>query len=434
MSLLHRNDTRGAFPPSWYAATTDAPPLRPSLKGAEHADVCVVGAGFTGLMAALTLARAGRRVIVLDAHRAGFGASGRNGGQVGSGFNQSQQWIEKHQGHDAAHALWGMSQAAKDLVRENCAAFAGDALFRDGIAHGDWSAADCRESHADAEYLAKHYGYDQISPLDAAAFQDIVRTKSYVGGTLDVGAGHIHPLRYAVALAREAEAAGALLFDRSEVHHIARGSPAKVQTGQGHVMADHVILAGNGYLSGINKPVNARVMPINSFIAATEPLGDRAAEVLSRDIAVADSKFVVNYFRLSHDGRLLYGGRESYGLGFPTDITTKLRERFEGLFPQIKGAAIDYAWGGTLGITMNRMPCVMRAGPNILSASGFSGHGVALSGFSGQVLAEAIIGQSDRFDILSDLPMPVFPGAGAFRAPLLTLAMTWYAMRDRLGV
>ena len=211
------------------------------------------------------------------------------------------------------------------------------------------------------------------------------------------------------------------------------GSPARVTTNTGTVTADHVILAGNGYLPNLNGQVAARVMPINSFIAATEPLDDPRS-VLSEDIAVADSKFVVNYYRMSEDHRFLFGGRESYTLGFPQDIETALVKRMESLFPQLKGVKVSHVWGGSLAVTMTRLPMVARVGQSILNASGFSGHGVALSGFAGTVMAEAIAGQAERFDILSQLPIDPFPGGAALRAPLLTLAMTWYSLRDRLGI
>jgi gamma-glutamylputrescine oxidase len=302
------------------------------------------------------------------------------------------------------------------------------------VAHGAYSASEAAADDAEAAYLNQHYGYDQIETLDRDAMQSIVKTPLYQGGTLDMGAGHIHPLRYALGLARAAKAAGVRIFERSEVHHIAKGDPVLVRTNNGRVKAAHVIIAGNGYLPGIEPKIAAKVMPINSFIGATSPLGDKATDVLSRDIAVADSKFVVNYYRLSEDNRLLFGGRESYSMGFPSDIQTALHARMVNLFPQLSGESFDYVWGGTLGITMSRLPAVQRIAPNILSAAGFSGHGVALSGFAGKLMAEAVAGQAGRFDILATLPTPSFPGGGAFRAPMLTLAMTWYAMRDRLGI
>ena len=434
MNPLFRNDPQGEYPDSWYVASSDIPPPRPALDGDAEVDVAILGAGYTGLSAALTLAERGYRVAVLEAHRTGFGASGRNGGQVGTGFNKSQRWIEAKLGDNRSRALWDMAEAAKAQVRDWSALHAPDARYTPGVAHGEYSAAEARAVRSDVEHLATRYGYDCIEILSEDALRAIVKTPLYKGGILDMGAGHLHPMRYALGLASAAEAAGAAIYEHTEVTGIDHGPTVTLRTPNGRLRAAHAILAGNGYLPVIERRVAARVMPINSFIAATEPLGDRAAEVLTRDIAVADSKFVVNYYRLSEDRRLLFGGRESYTLGFPADIVTALRYRMETLFPQLKGVGIDHVWGGTLAITMTRLPFVSRVAPNVLNASGFSGHGVALSGFAGRIMAEAIAGQSERFDILADLPIPPFPGGPAFRAPLLTLAMTWYSLRDRLGV
>ncbi len=433
MNPLFRNDKPGQYPPSWYAASTDLPPERPALKGDRTADVCVVGAGYTGLWAAKTLAERGFDVVVVEAHRVGFGASGRNGGQVGSGFNKSQRWLEKHLGDGPARALWDMAEEAKAMVRD----FAADhptVAYKPGVAHGAYSAGEVAEDHAEADYLIRRYGYSQIEPLDRDAMQALVQTPLYKGGVIDRGAGHIHPLRYAMALAAAAERAGAHIYERSVVHDIHKGGTVTIRTGQGVVRARHLILAGNGYLPNLEPAVNAKVMPINSFIAATEPLGDRARAILAEDIAVADSKFVVNYYRFSEDNRFLFGGRESYTLGFPSDISTALIARMTNLFPQLKGVNVDYVWGGTLGITMSRLPAIQKVAPNILSGAGFSGHGVALSGFAGRVMAEAVDGQAKRFDTFSSLPTPSFPGGTAFRAPMLALAMTWFSLRDKLGL
>lgn len=434
MNPLYRNDTPGRFPKSWYAASTDLPPERPPLYGETRADVCIVGAGYTGLSAARHLAEKGLDVVVLDAHRAGFGASGRNGGQVHSGYNADQRTLKKKYGMDAAKALWSLSEDAKADLRDTCANHIPEARYRPGIAHGFYSTKEAAGSAKSIEYLAETYGYDEIDLYDTDQMGALVKSPRYKGGLLDNGGGHIHPLRYALGLARLAENAGARLFDRSEVHEIVHGDPAMLCTGGGQVKARHVILAGNGYMPHIERRVTAKVMPINSFICATEPLGTRATEVLARDIAVADSKFVVNYYRLSEDNRFLFGGRESYSIGFPKDISTALVARMTHLFPQLAEARIDYVWGGTLGITMPRLPALQRVAPNILSGAGFSGQGVALAGLAGKVMAEAVAGQAGRFDTLADLNIPDFPGGVALRAPLLTLAMTWYALRDRLGV
>jgi len=434
MNPLYRNDRQGVLPDSWYAASADIPPLRGALKGQHTADVCIVGAGYTGLSAAKTLAEHGLKVIVLDAHRVGFGASGRNGGQVGSGHNTDQRTLTRQFGETHARALWDIAEEAKADIRENCASHIPEAMYRPGIAHGFYAAKEADDHSREVAFRAKTYGYEQTALLSVNEMRELVKSPLYQGGLLDVGAGHIHPLRYALGLARLAENAGALIHEMSEVHDIAHGDPATVRTNTGRVKARHVIIAGNGYLPHIERKVAAKVMPLNSFICATEPLGDRAQDVLARDIAVEDSKFVVNYFRPSEDGRLLFGGRPSYSIGFPDDMTKALRERMSALFPQLEDVKIDFAWGGALGVTMTRMPAVLRIAPNIFAAGGYSGHGVALSGMAGKVMAEAVIGQAGRFDALAGLNIPSFPGGAALRAPLLGLAMTWYALRDRLGV
>ncbi|MDP2080850.1 MAG: FAD-binding oxidoreductase [Pseudotabrizicola sp.] len=433
MNLLHANDRAGEFPPSYYAAT--ATPLKPFpvLKGQLSADVCIVGGGYTGLSAALHLAEAGLRVVLLEAHRVGFGASGRNGGQVGSGQRQDQNWLEARVGREDARRLWDMGEDAKALVRDLIDRHALPVTFYPGIAHACRSAAEARHAHAYAEKLARDYGYTQIEPLSQGAMRDIVGSDVYHGGDLDHGAGHLHPLNYALGLAQAAAQAGAQLHERSEVHHIRHGAKPVVQTASGQVSCDHVILAGNGYLGGLDRKVASRVMPINNFILATEPLGDRAARILSRKIAVADTKFVVNYWRLSEDNRLLFGGGESYGYRFPDVVKTVMKPMLE-VYPQLRDVRVDYAWGGTLAITMNRMPCFMRPAPNVMSASGYSGHGVAMATLAGKMMAQAVQGQASGFDLLARLPQQRFPGGAALRWPLLVAAMTWFSLRDRLGV
>jgi len=434
MNLLHVNDRPGEYPRSYYAATaTPMAPFAP-LRGAVRADVAILGAGFTGLSAALHLAQRGYRVVVVEAHRAGWGASGRNGGQVGSGQRLEQDQLEAMAGRDAARALWDMGQDAKALVRRLIADHAMPVTFHPGIARACWHPAEVTHARRMAERLARDYGYDRIEPLDRAGIGRLIGSRVFAGGDIDRGAGHIHPLNFALGLARAAAAAGATIHEGSEVTRIDPGQPATLHTAQGRVTADHAILAANGYLGGLVPDIAARVMPINNFIVATEPLGARAARVLAENVAVADTKFVVDYWRLSDDGRLLFGGGESYGWRFPRDIAATVRKPMLRIYPQLADMRIDYAWGGTLAITRTRMPCFRRVAGNILSASGYSGHGVALATLAGQMLAETVAGTAERFDVMARLPQPRFPGGAALRWPLLVAAMTWYSLRDRLGL
>ncbi|MEJ8559875.1 FAD-binding oxidoreductase [Yoonia sp. GPGPB17] len=434
MNPLYRNDRPGAFPDSWYVASADIPAERPPLKGDVTVDVCIVGAGYTGLSAARHLARKGLDVVVLDAHRAGFGASGRNGGQVCSEYDYPQTTLIKKYGAGPARLLWDLAEEAKADLRDLCASHITEARYTPGVMHSTYTAQETAEDQAEVDLLSREYGYDQARVYGPDEIGSLVKSPHFHGGLLDMGAGHIHPLRYVLGLARLAEEAGARIFERSEVHRVDKGNPAIVATNKGRVTARFVILAGNGYLPNLDRKVAARVMPLNSFIGATEPLGARADEVFGQDIAVHDSKWVANYFRLSEDKRLLFGGRPSYSLGFPEGIAALMQKRIPKIFPQLQDVKIDYAWGGTLGVTIPRMPAVIRVAPNILSAGGYSGHGVALSGLAGKVMAEAVAGQAGRFDTFADLNVPGFPGGAAFRAPILRLAMTWYSLRDRLGV
>ncbi len=433
MNLLHANDRPGQYPPSWYAATAEAPAPFPELRGETRADVCIVGGGYTGLSAALHLAQQGYDVALLEAQRVGFGASGRNGGQVGSGQRLEVDALEKMFGLPRARELWQVGEEAKALVKHLIDHHNIPAGWTPGVAHAYWQAKDVPHDHALAGKLATDYGYDKIETLSAAEMREVIDSPAYHGGSIDWGAAHIHPLAFAFGLARAAEAAGVRIYERSEVHQIDHGKTARLSTGHGKVHAPHVILAGNGYLGHLDRHVAARVMPINNFIVATEPLGARAETLIRKGIAVADSKFVVNYFRLTPDGRLLFGGGESYGYRFP-DIDAAVRKPLAQVFPDLAEVKFDHAWGGTLAITMNRLPCFARPAPNVLSASGFSGHGVALATFAGKAMAQAIAGQAEKFDLMASLPTPAFPGGAALRSPLLVLAMSWYAMRDRLGV
>ncbi len=434
LNLLHSNDHKGKYPNSWYAATATSLAPFPALSGNHRADVCIIGGGFTGLSAALHLAEAGLSVILLEAHRVGFGASGRNGGQLGSGQRMDQEGLEGFVGRKEAQKLWHMGEEAKDLVKSLIAKHEINCHLRPGVAWTASSTRDCGHLHDYGHHLRDHYGYDQIEFLTPEACHQMCPSPDYKGGILDHGAAHLHPLNLSLGLARAAAKAGAALYEESEVLEIDEGSEVRVKTAGGEVRAEHLILACNGYLGGLNRQVAARVMPINNFVVATEPLGEEAHRVLGRDVAVADGKFVVNYFRLSHDKRLLFGGGESYGYRFPADIEAVVRKPMTQIFPHLKDVRVDYAWGGTLGITMKRMPYLARLGRNVLSASGYSGHGVGTAVHAGQLMALAIQGQAEGFDTMARVPAPSFPGGPSMRSPLLALAMTWFALRDRIGI
>ncbi|WEF25233.1 FAD-binding oxidoreductase [Paracoccus sp. S3-43] len=434
MKLLYANDRRGEYPPSVYAETCDLLDRFPPLKGETRADVAVVGAGYTGLSAALHLARAGRDVVLVDAQRVGFGASGRNGGQIGSGQRQEVDWLERQFGRSTARRLWDLAEEAKALTRAMAAE--SGVPVRDGVAHACRSASEVDHSARMAAHLAAHYGYDRVQPLDRDGMAAHLGSTAYAGGDLDRGAAHVQPLAMALGMARLALAAGVRIHEGTHVHRIDHGpatGKSQVLCDTGRILCDQVILAGNGYLGRLDARIAARVMPINNYIVATRPLGADFPEILPQRIAVADTKFVVNYWRLDDDRRLIFGGGETVSYRFPKDIAALVRPHLLSVYPQLRDVAVTHAWGGTLAITMNRMPHFARPAPNCLSAGGYSGHGVALATLAGRLMADAVAGQSDGFDAMAAIPARPFPGGAMLRSPLLVAGMTWYGLRDRLG-
>jgi len=433
MDLLTVNDQPGEYPASYYAATAHDLERFPSLKGDETCDICVIGGGYTGLSTALYLTEAGYDVILLEAQRVGFGASGRNGGQVGSGQRVQQGDLEQMVGKTHARQLWEMGEESKAIVQELIAKHNIECGYKPGIMHTELKPKDLHHTIDYVEKLQGEYGYDKIEFFDAEAVSAALGTKAYCGGSMDWGAGHLHPLNFTLGIARACKKAGVRIFEQSRVEHIARGEPASISTDEGTITARFVALGANGYLGKLEPEVARRVMPVNNFIVATEPLGEAVAKSLIRDdVAVADSKFVVNYFRLSQNHRLLFGGGESYGYRFPNNLVEKAQRPMLEIYPQLKDTKIDFAWGGTLAITMNRMPDFAQLSANIFSASGYSGHGVAMACLAGKLMAEAIAGTAERFDIMANVPGSKFPGGTLMRLPLLALAMSWFSLRDRL--
>lgn len=432
LDILTANDRDGEYPSSWYAATALSLDPFPAAEGEIACDVAVIGGGYTGLSAALHLAEAGLDVVVLEAHRVGFGASGRNGGQLHPGQRLDQDALEDMAGETLARALWDLAEESVALTIGLARKHAPEAAFVPGLIHADHRARFVEHSHAYAEKLQRRYGYDKIRPLDRDALRAKVGSDAYFGGTIDMGGGHLHPLNYALGLARAARDAGARIYERSRVDWVSETDPVRLGTGSARITARHLIWAAGGYLGDLDRRIAAQVMPINNFIVATEPLGALADKLIPGREAVADSKFVVNYFRLSADGRMLFGGGESYGYRFPRDIAAKARKPMAEIFPELAEARIDHAWGGTLAITRSRMPHFEWLAPNMITASGYSGQGVGMATLGGKLAAEAVTGTAGRFDLMAAVPTPRFPGGVALRWPLLVLAMVWFGLRDRL--
>lgn len=416
---------------SWYEASLADRPEYAALDGDRRADVVVIGGGFTGLSAAAHLAKAGVDVVLIEAHRFGDGASGRNGGQLGTGQRAWAEETEAELGFARAKALFDLAEEAKAHLLGFAEGHGIDIEFMPGqmsVAHKPRYVKDYRNH---AEVMAGRFGYPHISFMDAKETAERVGSTRFFGGIRDTGTGHINPLKLVVGTAKVAAAAGAQLFENTKATGIsAANGRVTVTTPAGTVTADKALVAVNAYGGDLEPVSAAHVMPIGSFIGATPPLGPDSP-VLPGLESVDDSRFVVRYFRRDKEGRLLFGGREIYAPGDPQDISVHIRRQIAEIYPALKDVEITHAWGGYVGITLPRTPFVREVMPNVISAGGYSGHGVMLSNFVGKLYAETVAGNPDRLKLFEELKIPPFPGGRRFRAPLLFLALNWFALRDR---
>ncbi|MER8725773.1 FAD-binding oxidoreductase [Mesorhizobium sp. M0904] len=417
---------------SWYEDTAGPRPEYPTLDGDRTCDVVIVGGGFTGLSAAAHLAKTGADVVLIETHRFGDGASGRNGGQLGTGQRAWAEELEAEYGFSRAKALFDLAEEAKAHLLDFAAVNQIEIDYMPGqmsVAHKKRYVDDYK---AHAEIMANRFGYPHISFMDAAETAERLGSTHYFGGTRDTGTGHIHPLKLVIGTAKVATQAGAKLFEQTPSTGITSGGgKVNVVTPKGTITAAKCLIGVNAY-GGTLEPVSAaHIMPIGSFIGATVPLG-ADSKVLPGGEAVDDSRFVVRYFRKSKDGRLLFGGREIYAVNDPKDIHIHIRRQIAEIYPSLKDVEITHGWGGYVGITVPRKPFVREVMPNVISIGGYSGHGVMLSNFFGKLYAETVAGNRDRLKLIEDLKIPPFPGGRRLRAPLLFLALNWYALRDRI--
>jgi len=418
---------------NYYDESAPALPPRPALAGDLDVDVAVVGAGIAGCSAALHLAERGYRVALLESEHVGFGASGRSGAQLIFGYACGQEKIDKLVGHEVGRSLWQVTADGLALVRERVARHAIDCELSWGHLSVAVKERQRAELAAECRSLAEDYDYRSVRFVERDEVTSLLATRRYCGALYDANSGHCHPLKFVRGLAQAAEQAGAQLFESTPVQRLERGEPATLHTPQGRLRARYVALAGNTYLEGLVPELQRKIMAVGTYIVATESLGRERAEALIRDnLAVADVNFVLDYFRLSKDYRLLFGGRVSYSGLDPLGTERATRARMLRVFPQLTDVAIDYAWGGFVDITVNRAPHFGRIGPNLYFLQGFSGHGMALAGIAGKLLAEAVAGEAERFDLFSRIPHMDFPGGLALRRPALVLGMLWYRLRDLL--
>ncbi|TDO12521.1 MULTISPECIES: NAD(P)/FAD-dependent oxidoreductase [Halomonas] len=419
---------------SWYAATANPAPERSALEDEVSCDVCVVGAGFTGISAALHLAECGFSVVVLEAVKVGYGASGRNGGQIVNSYSRDLDVIEEKYGAETARALGDMAFEGNRIIRERVAKYAIDCDLRNGNL---FAACNQKQLEGLREHQAlwERYGYRELELLEGEAVTREVNSRRYTGGLVDHGGGHLHPLNLVLGQAAAVESLGGRIFEYSPVTGVTHGEPAVVHTAKGRVRAERVVMAGNAYLKGVLPEIEGKSMPCGTQIITTEPLGEeRARALIPNGLAVEDCNYLLDYYRLTRDNRLLYGGGVNYGGSDPTDITAVIRPKMLTTFPELDDVKVDYAWSGTFLMTLNRLPQFGVVNGNVYYAQGYSGHGVTCTHLAGRLIAEVMTGREERFDAFAGLPQLPFPGGRLLRVPLSAIGAWYYQTRDKLGV
>ncbi|MFQ6005849.1 MAG: NAD(P)/FAD-dependent oxidoreductase [Woeseia sp.] len=416
---------------SYYAATVNDKTEYAPLAGSVSADVCVIGAGFTGISAALHLAERGYKVHVVEARRVGWGASGRNGGQMIGGIS-GENAILRHHGPGIANTLWELRWAGHEIIRQRVRQFGIECDLKSGYLDVAIKERHVRDQRDEYDYLQENGYPHEHQLLSQDETRELIGTDAYIGALKNMGNGHLHPLNLCIGEARAAVSLGAAICERSPVIRVDQGENPRVFTEGGSVTADFVVLAGNAY-QFVDRKLRSQLFPVNSFIVATEPLSDEiVVEINPEDLAVCDPNFVLEYFRLSADKRLLFGGRCNYFGDDPDVIRKKLKPKMCRIYPQLAQTRIDYAWGGTIGVTLNRVPQLGRTTPNIFYSQGYSGHGVNVTHVAGRILAEAIAGTFERFDIFAKIKPIVVPGSGIFTNQMVSLGMVYYRLKDLL--
>ena len=416
---------------SYYAATANHATDFAPLLGSQNADVCVIGAGFTGISTALHLAERGYNVHVVEANKVGWGASGRNGGQMISGISGRKN-IANKLGEDTNEVLRGLRWAGHEIIRERVGTYNIQCDLKFGYLDAAIKERHVRDLEADYEQLQKDNFPHEFRLLSGDETREIIGTGAYIGALLNMANGHLHPLNLCIGEAQAAVSLGATIYEQSPVLNIEKGKRPRVVTQQGSVTADVVILAGNAY-HALERKLRDIMFPVNSFIIATEPLSEEMVEAINpRDLAVCDPNVVLEYFRLSADKRLLFGGRFNYFGLDPDVIKQNLRPRMLKIYPRLADVRIDYAWGGTIGVPINRVPQLGRISPNIFYCQGYSGHGVNVTHLAGQIMADAVAGTVERFDLFANVKPFIIPGAHLLSKPMVSLGMLYYWIKDRL--
>ena len=419
---------------TWYAATAKRLERHPELPGEIAADVCIIGGGFTGVSAALELAERGYAVVVLESVRVGFGASGRNGGQIVNGYSRDLATIARRYGAEKAEKLAAMSLEGAQIIRTRIDTYAIDCDLVDGGFFAALTEKQMRELESQCEDW-RRFGHDGLEIVSRKDLGGIVQSDRYVGGVLDQQGGHIHPLNLVLGQAAAVVGLGGRIFENSEAIAVDFGASPQVRTRKGVVKSRYVLVCGNAYLGTLLPALTSRIMPVSSQIVATEPL-DAATihDLLPANYCVEDANYVLDYYRRTADNRLLYGGGVGYGGSDPRDISRAVRRKMLKTFPQLTNAAIDYAWSGNFALTLTRIPHIGKLADNVYFSHGDSGHGVTTTHLLGKILGEAVAGHAERFDVWSSLKKFPFPGGRALRVPITSLGAWWYGLRDRLAI
>lgn len=420
---------------SYYAASANPSPMRDRVEANVEADVCVIGAGFSGLSSALHLAEKGYRVVVLEASRVGWGASGRNGGQIVNGFSRDLIAIERRYGSDAARAIGEMALEGGDIIRQRIEKYRISCDLKAGNLFTAFTQKQMRGLEAIKANWQRH-GHDGLEMLGANDIRRQVNTDIYIGGLLDRRGGHIHPLNLCLGEAAAIESLGGRIFENSAVTRLESGANRQiVHTVQGSVSASKVVVCGNAYLGNIVPSISNKIMPVSTQIVTTEVLGEKTCrDLMPGQTCIEDTNYMLDYYRMTADHRLLFGGGSTYGGAEPSDIIAKLRPHLEKTFPQLKSVGIDFAWSGNFALTLTRIPHFGQIGEHIFFVHGYSGHGVTASHLAGKLISEALDGHSDRFRNFSELPFYPLPGGRLFRVPLSIVGSWWYIVRDKLGI
>lgn len=424
----------GSYPDSYYAASANPVPERPSLQGSVDTDVCIIGAGYSGISAGLHLSEKGYKVTLIEGARVGWGASGRNGGQIVNGLNASLQTIEKRYGPEVGAFVGKVMQEGNQIIRRQVEKYNIQCDLKEGNVYVAFNAKQMRELE-DKQKLWRKHGMDDHELLDKDALRKHVGSNVYLGGMIDHSGAHLHPLNLCLGEAAAIEKNGGVIYEMSAVVSVDHASENPVvRTADGEVRCKTLIICGNAYLDKVVPKLTPRVMPVSTQIIATEPLGEEQAhELIPSDVCVEDTRYVLDYYRLSADKRLLFGGGSVYGGTDPSDIVAKLRPQMEKVFPQMKGVKVDHAWSGNFALSFSRVPQMGKLGPNTYFAHGYSGHGVTGSHLFGRILSEAVDGDNSRFDVFAKVRWYPFPGGRMFREQYSMVGSWWYQMRDALG-